>query len=67
MLNLLTFAIINEIDYDSVEFNIYNKDYGLIDTVDGKNICNSLLLESNKANDQFLLDNIDVKKIIKRY
>lgn len=66
LLNLLTFAVINNVRYDMVEYNVFNNEYGNFDNNDARSICDSLLLESTKANDQFLLDNIDIKKLRKR-
>lgn len=61
--NLLTFNIINRIKETDPREEIYLKKYGFFDNNDGIKICDSLFLDDNVPNKDFLIDTIDETKI----
>ncbi len=63
MFNLLTYYLIEDCEYYLVRNNIDKNKYGVFDNIDGRKICNSLFLDGNVLNKDFLIDTIDETSI----
>lgn len=59
LFNLLTFSLINECEFYLSRRNILNNNFGFFNNNDSKKICDSLFLEDNVPNEDFLIDTID--------
>lgn len=63
--NLLTYSIINNIEVPLSRISILCNDYGLFsENMHAINICDSLFLDSDTLNTDFLIDTIDDTKLI---
>lgn len=63
LFNLLTFSIINDCKMDLTRQKISQNKYGYFDNKDGIKICNSLFLDDEVPNKDFLIDTIDKAKL----
>ena len=65
LFNLITFSVINEIEFYLVREKVYLKEFKYFtDNKDAIKICDSFFLNSKYANEDFLIDTIDNSKII---
>ncbi len=64
MFNILTYSLIQDCDYYLVRNSINKQKYGFFDNKYGRKICNSLFLDDDIPNNDFLIDTIDESKFI---
>ena len=55
----ITFSLINECEFYLSRRNILNNNFGFFNNNDARKICDSLFLEDNVPNEDFLIDAID--------
>ena len=65
LFNKMTFELLNDLDGNKeVEQHVRNKDYGIFNDIESKNICKNLILEGTPSC-EFLIDSPGVKKLVK--
>lgn len=56
LFNLITYSVLNNSPYFQTRLRINNKMYGIFNNVDGRRVCDNLLLENKIFSNEYLID-----------
>ena len=65
LFNLMTFRLLNKMSSNDAYFALREKKYGIFDTREAIDICDSLVLENEIFNSDYLIDTINLREIKK--